>query len=77
MYMEETEVLASQSCMTLVTPRTAACQAPLSMEFSRPEYWSELPIPFSRGFSWPRDQTCVSCVSCIVGRFFTLWASKI
>ena len=28
-------------------------------------------ISFSRGSSWPRDQTCVSCVSCIAGRFFT------
>ena len=25
--------------------RTVVCQAPLSMEFSRQEYWSELPIP--------------------------------
>ena len=28
-----------------VTPWTAAHQAPLSMEFSRQEYWSELPFP--------------------------------
>ena len=28
-----------------VTPWTAACQAPLSMRFSRQEYWSELPCP--------------------------------
>ena len=28
-----------------VTPRTIACQVPLSMEFSRQEYWSELPFP--------------------------------
>ena len=28
-----------------VTPRTIACQAPLSMEFSRQEYWSGLPFP--------------------------------
>ena len=27
------------------TPWTAACQAPLSMEFSRQEYWSESPGP--------------------------------
>ena len=27
------------------TPWTAACQAPLSMEFSRQEYWSGLPFP--------------------------------
>ena len=25
----------------------------------------------SRGSSWPRDWTCISCVSCIVGIFFT------
>ena len=26
-----------------------------------------------QGISWPRDQTCVSCIG---GRFFTLWAIK-
>ena len=30
-----------------VTPWTAAYQAPLSMEFSRKEYWSGLPFPSS------------------------------
>ena len=28
-----------------VTPWTVACQAPLSVEFSRQEYWSGLPCP--------------------------------
>ena len=28
-----------------VTPQTIALQAPLSMEFSRQEYWSGLPCP--------------------------------
>ena len=36
-----------------VTPETVVCQAPLSMGFSRKEYWSRL--PFSRGSSLPRD----------------------
>ena len=27
------------------TPRTVACQSPLSMKFSRKEYWSGLPFP--------------------------------
>ena len=31
-------------------------------------------ISFSRGSSWPRDWTCISCVSCIGIRFFTCWA---
>ena len=34
------------SCVQLfVTPWTIACQAPLSMGFSRQEYWSGLPFP--------------------------------
>ena len=37
--------LVAKSCLTLVTPWTAACQAPLSMGFSRQEYWSGLPFP--------------------------------
>ena len=28
-----------------MTPLTVACQAPLSMGFSRQEYWSGLPFP--------------------------------
>ena len=28
-----------------MTPQTVARQAPLSMEFSRQEYWSQLPVP--------------------------------
>ena len=35
----------AQSYLTLCTPWTAARQAPLSMEVSRQEYWSGLPIP--------------------------------
>ena len=31
------------------TPQTVAHQVPLSMGFSRQEYWSGLPFPFSRG----------------------------
>ena len=35
----------TQSCPTLVTPWTVARHVPLSMEFSRQEYWSGLPFP--------------------------------
>ena len=37
--------LVAKSCLTLVTPCIVACQAPLSMGFSRQEYWSVLPFP--------------------------------
>ena len=30
---------------SFATPWTVACQAPLSVEFSRQEYWSGLPVP--------------------------------
>ena len=47
------------------------CQAHLSMEFSQPRIlkW----IAFSRGSSWPRDQTWVSFTA---DRFFTVWSTK-
>ena len=35
----------AQSRLTLSTPWTAARQAPLSMGFSRQEYWSGVPFP--------------------------------
>ena len=34
------------------TPWTAAYQAPLSMEFSRQEYWSGVPLPSPSGFPY-------------------------
>ena len=37
--------LVTKSCLTLVTLWTVARQAPLSMGFSRQEYWSEVPCP--------------------------------
>ena len=39
--------LVAKLCLTLVTPWTVACQAPLSMGFSRQEYWSGLLFPSS------------------------------
>ena len=43
--MKKLKVLVTQSCPTLRPPRTVAYQAPLSMDFSRQEYWSGLPFP--------------------------------
>ena len=45
-YMKvKSESEVAQSCLTLATPWTAAYQAPLSMGFSRQEYWSGVPLP--------------------------------
>ena len=37
--------LVAKSCPTLATPWTVARQAPLSMGFSRQEYWCGLSFP--------------------------------
>ena len=65
--------LVAKSCPTLVTPCTVACQAPLSMGFSRQGILEWVAISFSRGSSWFRDWTQVSCIA---GRFFTDWAMR-
>ena len=39
--------------LLLMTPRTAACPVPLSMEFFRQEYWSGLPLAALGGLPDP------------------------
>ena len=48
--------LVAKSYPTLVTPWTVACQALLSMEFSRQEYWSGLPFPSPRYLPSPETE---------------------
>ena len=50
---------------------TVARQAPLSMGFSKARILEWVAVSFSRGSSRPRDPTCVSCIA---GGFFALWA---
>ena len=62
-----------QSCPTLQPYGLyVAHQAPLPMGFSRQEYWRGLPCPHP-GDSWPSNQTQVSCIA---GRFFTIWTTR-
>ena len=42
---QASEVKLLSRVRPFVTPWTAACQAPLSMGFSRQQYWNGLPIP--------------------------------
>ena len=43
--IEVSKVKSLNHVQLFVTPWTVACQAPLSMGFSRQEYWSGLPFP--------------------------------
>ena len=51
--MKESETLSHSVISDSVMRRTVACQAPLSMEFFRQEYWSGLPFPSSRDLPNP------------------------
>ena len=48
--------LVAKSCPTLATPWTIALQAPLSMGFSRQEYWDGLPFPSPGELLYPGSE---------------------
>ena len=66
------QVLAAQLCPTLWDP--VDCSPPGSSvhEILQVRILEWDVIPFSRGSSQPRDRTQVSCIA---GRFFTVWAT--
>ena len=53
------------------TPQTVARQAPLSMGFSRQEYWGGLPCPPPGGLPDPGIEPVSLVSSALAGRFFT------
>ena len=62
----------SLSCVRLfATPWTVACQVPLTMGFSRQEYWRGLPFPPSGGLSDPGTEPMSLTSPALTGRFFT------
>ena len=62
-------VCALSRALLFAAPGTVAHHAPLSMEFSRQEYWSGLPFPTPGYFPNPGiEPVSVSCISC-VGRW--------
>ena len=71
--------LVTQSCLTLCDPMD--CSPPGSSVHgilqSRILEWilflENIFYPFSRGSSWPRNRTGVSCIT---GGFFTIWATR-
>ena len=63
------------SCVWLfVTPWTIICQAPLSMECSRQEYWSGLPFPTPGDLPNPGFEAASLASSALADRFFYHWA---
>ena len=63
-------VLTCLCCLWLFEiPWTVACQAPLSMDFSRQRYWSGLPFHSPGALLHPRVEPRISCIP---GRFLKI-----
>ena len=68
---EECAVLLCSVTSNSVTAWTVARQAPLSMEFSRQEYWSGLPFPPPRDLPNPEIEPVSLASPALAGGFFT------
>ena len=65
--------------LTLCGPMTVAHQAPLSMAFSRQEYWSGLPFPFPGDLPDPGTEPKSLVSLALAARFFTsstIWEAQ-
>ena len=72
MVYQSSEMLITQSSLALCDPMDWTLKAPVhGILQARMLEW--VVIPFSRGCTWPRDSTQVSCIA---GRFFTIWATN-
>ena len=52
--LKESESEVTESCLTLCDPMDCSQQAPLTMRFSRQDYWSGLPFPSPGDLPDPR-----------------------
>ena len=62
-----------QSCPTLCDPKDCSLPGSSVHAILQAKILEWIVIPFSRGSSWPRDQTQVSWIA---GRFFAIWATR-
>ena len=68
------KVLVTESCPSLCNPMD--CSLPgknTGVEKKKKEYWNGFPFPSPGESSQTRDQTQISCIA---GRFFTIWATR-
>ena len=56
---------------SFVTPWTVTCQAPLSVEFPKQEYWSGLPFPSPQDLPDPGIKPTSLISPVLAGGFFT------
>ena len=68
--------ISHQSCLTLCNPLDCSPQGSSVHGIFQARIVEWVAISFSRESSQPRNQTCVTYVSCIASRFFTCWATR-
>ena len=73
--LEWVAISFSKSCPILCDLMDCACQAPLSMEISRQEYWSELPFSPPGDLPHPGIEPESLASPALAGRFFTTGAT--
>ena len=66
-------VLVARSCLTLCDPVDPSPPGSSVHGLLQARTLKWVAIPFSRGSSPPRDRTWVSCIA---GRFFTVWVTR-
>ena len=64
-------LMCAQSCPALSDPMDCSPPGSSVHKISQARTLEWVAISSSRGYSWPRVWTQVSCVSCITGGFFT------
>ena len=64
-------IVQSLSCVRLCDPMTVAHQTPLTIGFSRQEYWSEVPFPPPGDLPNPGTEPTSPEATVLVSEFFT------
>ena len=72
-YLYESRESVSHWCLTLRNPMYCSLPGSSVHGILQATILDWVAIPFSRGSSWPRNQTGVSCIA---DRFFTKWATR-
>ena len=70
---KKVKVIVTQPCLTPFDLMNCSLPGSSVHGILQARILTLVPIPFFRGSSHPRDQTRVSCIA---GRFFTIWAPR-
>ena len=71
LYMLCAHAQSLQLCPTLCNPMHSSPPGSSVFGILQARILEWVAMPSSWGSSWPKDRTCISCISCIVGGFFT------